>query len=512
MNSRGKPLTQFEHFKAEFEEIIKHQSKELSNEINYKFDIDWTDMLFPFRGDNNIIDDEFMRYFHFISDVICYKSGIGLEKDEFKVTKLLYSNNNEKAQENIKYFKDSFDCWYKLDILDFFNSFFSQNIYESGKVKLYQEDLNIFKECLDNYGEYSGRNRRFPLNKILLLYSIITYLQNIEKVSKEDFRKRIRIVRNLIWNSTDEIRDERMKTLLSETETITLTGEIPIAEKGDLGFNVRQKEEERNKIKWLIINSQLEDELFHLEDHTLLKGCIAVVDLNNHRNFKKFRLLFDNCNKDLINRALLSIGDYSQLISWRYQIGAKSNDSVWFDLFHPTKQRQGFDKTVKILNTLLDNTEESEINNQFLEQLANKYIADEETPIDWRYYLVKYSSMRQGNFGMYYWRNRAEKPYEIIMMNTEKSIGGRNWDISLYTLNALTELSEKLFIGDYAYQGDKLRVNNYDIEINCLNDKYVITRNEEQTEYPINQVNGFDIEDRIIKGQQIIKDILNDKT
>jgi len=58
MNSRGKPLTPFEHFKAEFEEIIKHVSEELSKEINHKFDIDWTDMLFPFRGDNNIIDDE----------------------------------------------------------------------------------------------------------------------------------------------------------------------------------------------------------------------------------------------------------------------------------------------------------------------------------------------------------------------------------------------------------------------------------------------------------------------
>lgn len=59
MNSRGKPLTPFEHFKAEFEEIIKNISDKLSKEINHKFDIDWTNMLFPFRGDNYIIDDEF---------------------------------------------------------------------------------------------------------------------------------------------------------------------------------------------------------------------------------------------------------------------------------------------------------------------------------------------------------------------------------------------------------------------------------------------------------------------
>lgn len=509
MNSRGKPLTQFEHFKAEFEEIIKQQSEEHSKEINHKFDIEWTDMLFPFRGYNNIIDDEFMRYFRFISDIICYKSGIDFEKDEFKLAKLLYGNANEKSIENLDYLKISYDCWLNLDIIEFFNRFFSQDVYIIGKVKLYQEDLNIFKECLDNYGEYSGRNRRFPLNKTLLLFSIITYLQNSNRISEEEFRKRIRIVRNLIWNSTDEIRDERMKTLLSEVETITLTGKIPITEKGDLGFNVRQKEEERNKIEWLKSNLQLEDELYHLEDYSLLKGCIAIVDLNNSHNFKKFRLLFDSCYKDLINRALLSIGDYSQFISWRYQIGAKSNDSVWFDLFHPTKQRQGFEKTVHIINTLLSNIEESEINNESLEKLVNKYIDNEETPKDWRFYFVKYSQMRQGNFGMFYWKNRNEKPYEIIMMNTEKSIGGRNWDITLFTLNSLNEFSENLSLGDFAYQGDKLRIVNSDILVDCKNDKYIVTQNEVQTEYLIKQVEGVDIEDRVEKGKQIIKEILN---
>ncbi len=302
-----------------------------------------------------------------------------------------------------------------------------------------------------------------------------------------------------------------MKTLLSESETIILTGVIPIAEKGDLGFNVRQKKEERNKMVWLTTNPQLKDELLHLEDHTLLKGCIAVVDLDNSDNFKKFRLLFDNCNKDIINRALLSIGDYSQLISWRYQIGAKSNESVWIDLFHPTKQRQGFDKTSTILNTLLSRFEESDINDESLEELVNRFLNNPDTPKDWQYYLIKYSPMRQGNFGMYYWENQSEKPYEIIMMNTEKSIGGRNWDIYLYTLYNSTALTENLSLGEYAYQGDKLKINNTSIEIKCLNDKFEVAMNETLTEYPIKQNNGTDLEDRIEKGNQIINDLLKDK-
>ena len=508
MNSRGKPLTPFEHFKAEFEQIIKFHSEELSKDINHKFDIEWTDMLFPFRGENSIIDDEFMRYFRFISDIICYRSGIDFEEDEFKLAKLLYGIENEMAKENLEYFINSFDCWHKLDIAAFFNQFFSKYDYEKGKVKLYQDDLNIFKECCDNYGEYSGRNRKFPLNKILLLFSINTYLINKDKISEDDFKRRIRIIRNLIWNSNDEIRDDRMKTLLAESETIIFTNGIPVSERGDLGYNARQKEEERNKLEWLKNNPQMEDELYHLEDHTLLRGCIAMVDLMNSDNFRKFRLLFDNCNKDLINRTLLSIGDYSQLISWRYQIGAKSNDSVWFDLFHPTKQRQGFDKTTKVLNTLLSELDESNINNQYLEQLVNKYLDSTDTPKDWRYYFVKYSQMRQGNFGMYYWYKLPERPYEIIMMNTEKSVGGRNWNVFLYTLYYLPDFAGKLTLGDYGYQGDKLKIRNSDLEIVCLNDKYVVAQNETNTEYPIQQTDGIDIKDRIEKGKQIINDLL----
>lgn len=508
MNSRGKPLTQFEHFKAEFEEIIKYTSEELSKQINHKFDIDWTDMLFPFRGDNNIIDDEFMRYFHFISDIISYKAGLPIEKDEFKLAQHLYSSENKNAKENILYLKSSFDCWLNLNIIDFFETIFSKHAYETGKVKIYQEDLNIFKECLDNYGEYAGRNRKFPLNKILLIYSIVTYLQNKGTVSEDQFKRRLRIIRNLIWNSSDEIRDDRMKTLLNESETIILTGEIQVAETGELGYNVRQKEEERKKFQWLIDHSEQEDELYHLEDHSLLKGCVAIADLNNPGDFKKFIILFDNCHKEFINRILLTLGDYSQFISWRVQLGARSNDSVWIDLFHPTKLRTGFDETFKIVNTLLSALDESSINNDYLEQQINNYIDNKETPKDWRYYFVKYNPMLHGNFGMYYWSNKQAKDYNIIMMNTEKSIGGKNWNVFLYTLFLLPDFSGKLSLGDYAYQGDKLKVINTDIEIECLTDKYVVSNNGILTDYKIQQNEGLDIEDRIERGKQIINNLL----
>lgn len=507
MNSRGKPLTEFEHFKAEFEEIIKAHSEDLSKEFNHKFDIEWTDMLFPYRGDNNIIDDEFMRYFKYVSHILCYLSDIELKEDEFELAKMLYSKDALNALDNLNYLKSAFDCWCKVkDIDSFFSSIFSSNKYESGKVKIYQDALNIFKECCDNYVERENRIRAFPLRKMLLLYAILTYLQNREKISEEDFRHRIRVIRNLIWNSSFEIRERdqqginQMKRLIEETKKIVCDG---VVEKDSRGFNVSQKKEEVAKINWLNTNTSLAEDLFHLEDHNFLFGSVFIIGLDHSDNFTKFRLLFNNCSKDNINRALLCLGDYSQKVSSRYQLGSQFNDSSWIDLFHPTKQREGFKNISEIINALLSQLDENNINDTALQEIIKTYLNDSKTPKDWRYYLIKYSEMREGRFGMYYWEDKI-KPYECIMMNTEKSIRGRNWDIFSYTI--LKKYSGKgLTLGDNACQGDKLQLNDKIIE--CLNDKFVVTENGVNQEYSIPQTNGIDNADRIEQALKLISNL-----
>jgi hypothetical protein len=332
---------------------------------------------------------------------------------------------------------------------------------------------------------------------------------NKDTISDDEFKRRIRIMRNLIENSDDEIREDRMINLIAESKTIILTGVIPNSKKGELGFNDRQKDEECNKIEWLKNNPKMADTLFRLEDHDLLHGCIAIVGLDAVNNFNKFRLLFDTCNKDLINRALLVTGDYSQFLhDPRYcKIGAK-NDSVWIALFHPTKQRGGFDRTSTVLNALLSKFEETDITEENIMQLVNKYLDDSATKKDKRYYLVKYESMRQGSYGMFYGWNNEEEKYRIFMMNTRKNIGGKNWNIFLNTLYKLPEFSEQLSLGDYAHQGDKLKINGTDIEIDCRNDKFTIFRNGQEEEIKILQKDGIDIEDRVIKGIDIIREAL----
>lgn len=500
MNSRGKPLTDFEHFKAEFLEIIKEQGENLYKEFSRKIDIDWTDLLFPYRGKNQIIDDKFMRYFKFVSHILCYKSGTNsaksdrkIEYDEFKLAKQLYSKENSDSISNLNFLKSAFDCWCGINIDDFFSSIFYtySKDYESGKTRLFlkgKETVNLFLDCCNHHAEFenNGRNRLFSLNSMLLFYAVLIYMLNKEFISEEKFKRRIRIIRNLIENSQYEIREfdqygnNQMQRLLTDVFEIMRNGNI-ITE--DRGFNLLQKQEEKQKLKWLQNNGQYQDELFQLEDNDLLKGTVSVVGLSFPDNFSKFRNLFNLCDKDLINRGLLCIGDYSQDLGWRTQLGVKSKDSVWSDLFHPTKQRnenERFQNTSKILNELLHKLPKNaeEIQN-FMEKFVSDYLSNPNTVKDWRYYFIKYAQMRHNAYGMYFWTNKKEYPYEITMMHTEKSLTGRNWNVFAYTLFMLHP--EKFELGDYAYhQRDLLKVKEKNIRIEILNDKFIIRRENEE--------------------------------
>lgn len=512
MNSRGKPLTDFEHFKAEFLGIIKEQNEDLYKEFSRKIDIDWTDMLFPYRGENQIIDDEFMRYFKFVSHIICYKNDIRpIVNDEFKLAKNLYSKENENSISNLNFLKSAFDCWCGLDIAEFFNSVFYTDSYQGGKTKLYlkgNETINLFLDCCNFHAEFTnnGRNRLFSLNSMLLFYAVLLYrIDSITKntISEENFKRRIRIVRNLTENSQYQIREydqygnNQMQRLLTDIDEIILNGKI-ITE--DRGFNLLQKQEEKAKIDWLNDNSQYGDELFKLEDYDLLKGTISIVGLNSPNNFMKFRNLFENCDKDLINRAMLCIGDYSQNLGWRTQLGVKSKDSVWTDLFHPTKQRNEsnrFENTSKILNGLLSKLPENTSDFQpFLEKFISDYLSNLNTQKDWRYYFIKYSQMRYDTYGMYWWNDKKNKPYEAIIMHTEKALNGRNWNVFAYTLFKMHP--DQFELENYAYQGDKLRLKGKNSSIEILNDRFVITEEENQSaEFDIKQQDGIDLEDRV---------------
>ena len=110
MNSRGKPLTMFEHLKAELERSIRHVDDQLAKDIIKKIDGDWTDLFWAYcnrdenSSDSNTIDVAFLRYFKFICDIISYQHGesrVGTSDDVFDLLEKHFSSEAQKIRENV---------------------------------------------------------------------------------------------------------------------------------------------------------------------------------------------------------------------------------------------------------------------------------------------------------------------------------------------------------------------------------------------------------------------------
>ena len=196
------------------------------------------------------------------------------------------------------------------------------------------------------------------MNRIVLLYSVITYLLNKDTISDGEFSRRLRIVNNLIQNSEDEISDSELRTsgnrmpaILKQVDAIIKTGTIDDTIEKNL--NLSQLAEEVLKITWVENNPDKAEALFELEDHDLLQGQISIIGLDHPDYFLRFQSLF-SCKWDLIDCALMSIGNYGQREKngWRYQLGSKKNMKAWRNLFHKSGN-DGFERTNDVLIELL---------------------------------------------------------------------------------------------------------------------------------------------------------------
>ncbi len=538
MNSRGKPLTEFENVKAEWEACIKaispsimpqQDAEQLQHRIEQKMDLDWTDLLWPYRNGqtgssaDDVVDDKFIRYLRFLTDIIYYKDE-ELKKNSSDILSIVEDlfRGSEKAPEHLEFIERGFDCWLHVDIEHLFNTYLTTTPTASDPQKcVVAAPVNVFAQACYTYGDMNGRTRLFPIGRSVMLYAFLYYLQHKEAISDIQFARRIRIITNLIKQSEYELREDNMPNLLRQTEYILTHGDV---EEGYLSFNANQLAEEHEKAVWLQTHADKADTLCRLENHPLLQGAIRVIGLDHIDFTDRFYSLFA-CDHSLVNRALLSIGDYALLVNNRFQIGSGSADfdSSWRAIF--STSQQGIAPKRDVLLALLSQSQH--FTNDVLQSVIDRYLR-ETREYDWRHYLVKYDAMRPERYGMYFWdeENPHEKRgYNILMMWTEKSISGRNYNIFLKALNErlLCDFPDlSISLGEYAYSGDGsvLKLTFADKYLYFTDDKLYIchqTPDEQghttQTidmEKPILQTEqGIDLEDRVELAYEVVKSLMN---
>ena len=230
----------------------------------------------------------------------------------------------------------------------------------------------------------------------------------------------------------------------------------------------------------------------------MLQGQISIVGLEHPEYFSRFQLLF-SCKADLVDSALMTIGNYGQKEKngWRYQLGSKKNMKGWRNLFHKSGN-EGFERTKAVLVELLSRYDS--FTDDLLSGIINTYINDCETNniYEWRYYYIKYDLFRPGSFGKYYWDDFEKRPYELSVMQTESKISENTYQPFLKAI-----YKKKLSKDDYGQRA--IDCDNY---IVCVNSAYVVkstVTNVEVDRIAIFQNDkGIDTEDRIKKLQLVL--------
>ena len=521
MNSRGKPLTDFEHFKAELLKIIRSENNDeaASKRIGLKIDREWTDLLWVYRDEYNLVDNRFLNFFRIISLILIYKSDRSSSefdlKDDFSLLDRLYKNQPN----NVAFLELAFDCMVNIQnktlisnssitnpIGDFFGSFLSSGHHEHGKVVAPQQitNLDILEEVLN--GKALKTN---TLYWIIMLYSFLLYLMKYDTIKEIDFRRRLRVVVNLLKNSRNEVVDtpngdagNRMPANLRQVENIILSGEISdcitIDNDKRQNFNVIQMEEERQKLQFTNEHPEHSANLFQLEDYHLLQGRTDIVGYENTYLYQRFINVFDTCSRDMIDCAMLATYDYSQrLNNWCIQLGSGSQDEIgdkaWYALFHPTGKITDFNKTKKSLRSLLE--ADVEIDDKYLQDRIDAYLSECRTKnqYDWRYYYIEYPCFRPRRYGKYTMYD--DQPYALVALFSEKRESSNAYQCMLQALiedKAVASSVERCDIRAISYRKGLLTCENSAFVSYSLND------DKERARFSIPQnKEGIDTVDRI---------------
>ncbi|ANH38694.1 hypothetical protein I601_2270 [Nocardioides dokdonensis FR1436] len=418
MNSRGKPLTEFEAFKAFLGQLVDEAGG--FEDFGHKIDGDWTDVLWPYRGENNIVDDEFMRYFDFLMEVCEWREGWSRVDDLVtpeKRAKALYGLGNPRHREHLSFMHGAFETWVaEPNLRDYFESLFKTTLDGDG-VRVFGANAtsDLFHACCDRYGDLRGSTRLFSLTDTLLLLAVLVHRQH----QTPDVAARLRSLRNVNEASQFEMRVTNMPKFVNEVTTFIQTGDFDAL----ATFNTNQVNEEKAKQDLRTLNPELIPSIARLEDHAVLRGTLACFDLSSSISHRAsaFEAAFEPTRWPLVTGTLLACGAYQRGYqnSDRFQFGSPNTDSVWRLVLVDRGDRDVLAPAREALAAMLDliadaDTQDVEIALGEIARDFTKSRADQER-FDWRYHLVRYPEMREGNTGIYYGAD-GELGYEMTML------------------------------------------------------------------------------------------------
>jgi hypothetical protein len=507
MNSRGKPLTEFENLKANIEQIFEDYDKEKGTShtawLTSNIDGYWTDLFWSFLSDkSNLVDSLFINYIRasitnfYALDDSCNEDKLKSLLDSKKKFSYFMLDSLGFAE-----FEPLYNCFLHLDKLQK-NGAFQEFI---NKPEIINEK-DLFGDIIKDNTSYQKRIQFFALYEYLHLDR-----------DMENLPDWMRVVRNLTENSRIEDPEEyqtALKTVEKLLSKIDNIREILMnRDSGYLtGFSNYQSSEEIVKAKLIFNNPEWKGRIETAEDHPYLKGHIgfllefsgitkaitgsstSVIDkkedailIDSFNTYsKKFNALFkEDGIKDydefLFERALLSIGDYLLMKGRNHSFLINGNDREisWKRLFRSDNR--------VLLKDLFDQVDINDIEDN-LESLIENYEIDEDE--DWPYFFIKYpeilSTTGKNKFIRWYSNDN-------ILLLEKTQLNGMHreyWTFAIYC-----ELKEKGY--DVEYHPDA--IEDYDSKyISSINGKEIFI-----TYFPDGDYEGYWIESDLVEGGEI---------
>lgn len=551
MNSRGRPLTEFENFKAELESLLRRNpaiDRTEVDEFSRKIDTQWAKLFWEYRGENHLIDDQFMRYLRFLFEVQVWKQGgavdlkLGNQNALTELSVQLLDCSAANARSVFDWIIEALDVWLLLQIGEvcgvkaiklMFSQLFTRPTKDHTKAlrifnfRDFDEDsigVDMFHACCVLYG-----TGKWGLAHTLMLYGVLQACR--DGTPLHDLLPRLRLLRNLIEASEDEIRAgerNKMPALLGEVEKIMADGSLTDVHT----FNQVQVANERVKQLFVAAHPALQEVLHRLEDHALLRGGLTAFDLDPAQSATTFEgraeqfLNLFSAPYSLVTAALLAKGNngrpgYKRLSGHRLAyLGAPKQQSPWEDHWRARKGEIPH-PSADALMTLLDDMAAG----MSPQEVVDLFLGAPTTPKDWRYYMVKHEEMRSGDSGCHV---IAPNPGYSLCMLKGDSCDNRSYHYDAYLLSLATHLQltsvqianlgwPRCFPG-YEREIRNLELRISGIKIQCVEAGWQFSDIPENTQqrlkfqdivqrhplyqnqvflYAVPQNNGVDTEDRI---------------
>lgn len=529
MNARGKQLTEFENFKADFILFIDINFKdkklphpyEISKEISYrdffafKIEKEWTDLFWVFRDEQVVIDDMFMNYLSVITQLCYFKDNLGKKAEDFRAGLSIYQHvfMNE---ENLLFLFSSLDLLHSIGINSvdaqfsrenfcrYFETVFldgSINEKYNAQVRLFWNDdkyANIFERCINEGLKFDVRNQ-------IILYSLLRYKIDNPQSNETQY---IRIIRNLL-QATRQRNDTKynMNIRINEfgnylklfeqlsTKDVYQTICHTIIDNKDTKISDEVLKNEKDKAT--LIMEGYGNAIFRLEEFRYFGGLLHCLDpLTNKDKLLDYveavREIWSSksISDILIVRALIASGFRGIYIKnggmgemWYF--GKTEN---WSTILTATSNVG--DCIVKLLDRYLLCAVGTP--KEKLETIVAQWKEENADKRNWKHYFMSYDCFLSSRYNYFAWGSG----FEIRMLGSEGASPLLAYHISPYVLAVCRAIDDKSICDEawcyQQYSGNSPLILKNGITLTCTNSGWVI--NTPEIVIPNDVLSAFNIQ------------------